>query len=42
MMSKEEVKKINKELSNFFGNSLAGILAGIILYGSYATGKETQ
>jgi len=38
MLSKEEVKKINKELSSFFGNSLSSI----VLYGSYATGKETR
>jgi len=38
MLSEEEVKKIKEDLSSFFGNSLASI----ILYGSYATGKETQ
>ena len=38
MLSEEEVKKINKELSSFFGNSLSSI----VLYGSYAMEKETQ
>jgi predicted nucleotidyltransferase len=38
MLSEEEVKKINTELSSFFGNSLASI----ILYGSYAEGKESK
>jgi predicted nucleotidyltransferase len=38
MLSEEEVKKIKKELSSFFGNSLSSI----VLYGSYAIGKETQ
>ena len=37
-MLSEEVKKIEKELSSVFGNSLSSI----ILYGSYAMGKETQ
>ena len=34
----EEIKKIKKELSSFFGNSLSSI----ILYDSYAIGKEMQ
>jgi len=38
MLSEEVEKGIKKELSSFFGNSLASI----ILYGSYAQGKETQ
>lgn len=38
MLSKEVAKKIKEDLSSFFGNSLSGI----ILYGSYAMGKETQ
>jgi len=38
MLSEEEVKKIKKELRSFFGNSLASI----VLYGSYAKGKERQ
>jgi len=38
MLSQKEVEKIAKELSSFFGNSLSGI----VLYGSYAIGKETQ
>jgi len=38
MLSKGVVEKINKQISNFFGNSLSSI----VLYGSYATGKETQ
>ena len=37
MLSEEEVKKIEKELRSFFGNSVSSIL-----YGSYAKGKETQ
>jgi predicted nucleotidyltransferase len=38
MLSEKEIKKIKKELSSFFGTSLSGI----ILYGSYVMGKETQ
>ena len=38
MLSEEKVKKINKELSSFSGTSLSGI----ILYGSYAEGKESK
>ena len=38
MLSKEVAKKIKEDLSSFFGNSLSGI----ILYGSYAMGKEMQ
>ena len=38
MLSKEEVKKIKEELSSFFGNSLSSI----VLYGSYAEGKESK
>ena len=38
MLSEEEVKKIEKETSSFFGNSLLSI----VLYGSYAKGKERQ
>lgn len=38
MLSEEVVEKIKKDLSSFFGNSLSSI----ILYGSYAKGKETQ
>jgi len=38
MLSKEIVKKIKKELSNFFGNSLSSI----VLYGYYTEGKESK
>jgi predicted nucleotidyltransferase len=38
MLSEKVEKGIKKELSSFFGNSLASI----ILYGSYAMGNETQ
>ena len=38
MLSEEEVKKIKKELSSFFGTELASI----VLYGSYAAGKESK
>ena len=38
MLSEGVVEKIEKELSSFFGNSLSSI----ILYDSYAIGKETQ
>jgi len=39
MLSKEVAKKIKEDLSSFFGNSLSRI---VVLYGSYAMGKETQ
>lgn len=38
MLSKEEVKKIKEDLSSFFGTELASI----VLYGSYAEGKESK
>jgi len=38
MLSEEVAKKIKEDLSSFFGNSLSSI----ILYDSYAKGKETQ
>lgn len=38
MLSKEVIEKINKQISSFFGTELASI----VLYGSYATGKERQ
>ena len=38
MLSEEVVEKIKEELRTFFGTELASI----VLYGSYAMGKETQ
>jgi Predicted nucleotidyltransferases len=38
MLSKEGAEKIKKELKAFFGTELASI----VLYGSYATGKESK
>ena len=38
MLSNEIAEKIKKELSSFFGTELASI----VLYGSYAEGKETK
>jgi predicted nucleotidyltransferase len=38
MLSEEEIKKIKEELKAFFGNELASI----VLYGSYAGGKESK
>jgi len=38
MLSKEVEKRIKKELSSFFGTELASI----VLYGSYAAGKESK
>ena len=38
MLSNEIAEKIKEELSSFFGTELASI----VLYGSYAEGKETK
>jgi predicted nucleotidyltransferase len=38
MLSKEVEKRIKNELSSFFGTELASI----VLYGSYAAGKESK
>ncbi len=38
MLSEVVAEKIKKELSGFFGNSLSSI----VLYGSYAEGKESK
>lgn len=38
MLSEEVAEKIKKELSSFFGTELASI----VLYGSYAAGKESK